>query len=159
MVMKNYLLTILFVLPWLSQAQVKTGGGAVIEPEKNEYGEGGGRSGLTIMGEYIKHLKARELVCGEKKRMHFKSEDFMKVYMSLSVYATLFSATGDQNKEQCDFATAYLNCLNDDKAKQLYKKFSETKEIRDYLKIKYEISDAEVEKMIKFFEKFEPAPK
>jgi hypothetical protein len=158
--MKNLILFSLFLIPLLGQTQVKTGGGSVFDPTKNpEYGGGGGVAdadeGLVLTGEYVAQLRKRELECGSKKRELIKSKDFMKVYMSVSMYSSLFTDKTKKPEAECNFANEFLSCINNEKTQEIYKKMSSNPKVINHLKNKYNIDEKQAQKMIKFFEKFE----
>src|SRR5690606_8482123 len=107
----NLIILSLVLIPLLSYSQVKTGGGTVIEP-KFEYGSGGGVAtpdeAVILIEGYVTQIRKRELECGSKKQELMKSKDFMKIYMSLSMYSSLFTDRSKKPEADCHFANEFL---------------------------------------------------
>lgn len=145
--MKNCLLIVMtFVFSiGSSYSQIRTGGAGA--PAKGTMQEA-----FHIIKIFEKHLIARDKACSTHKHLS-KNSDLMQSYLKLS-----FIKSSKSENENCESPNQYFACFSDEATQQLMNDVNQNKFIPAILMTRYDISEQEAERMIKFFNDLNKRP-
>lgn len=148
----------IFLFSLSALAQVRTGGGGIIDENLTVVEEGEvslSRPELmtTRTRNFIGKLSGQEKVCRSEGKRYLTIDmdyDFMKAYLKLSVLQSTFIAD-----DKCQDVGAYFKCLYSPEVKEALQIVTKSKGMKKYLQKTYKIDKKEATEMLKFFDKLD----
>ncbi len=146
---------LLLVLPLLSLAQSRTGGGGIIEnvtPTKEEKEQKAKNIALDQqLVQLTKIFETQDMECHSDGNhyLEIKGSDFMQLYLKLSILKSTFIAD-----KKCKDISAYTRCLYSPKLQKELEVVTKNNEMKKHIQSKYKLEKKEVHEMIEFFKNF-----
>lgn len=154
----KYLLPCLVLISFHSIAQIKTGGGGIIDPisvfpdSKDETSIGHEGMASMKVKDFISALAKQEKKCRESKHKLYDLDkrDLTQIYLKFAIYKTDFYPD-----TVCKDADTYFKCIYTPKVKKHMEAMVKDPHVPAYLMKKHKITQEQAKNLLEFFEKLD----